>query len=292
MSRWVEVLEPGVLATVQDLGRPGLAALGVGRSGAADASALRLANRLLGNPEEAAALELTLGGFRARVGGGAWVALTGAPAALRVGAREVAPYTVTWVPDGTEVAVGTPPSGLRSYLAVRGGLATPEVLGSRATDVLAGLGRGPLKHGDRLAVGDRAVEPLRVEHAPVLPPTDGELRLRVAAGPRAEWFTPIARQVLLTATFEVSADSDRVGMRLTGPALERSRHEELPSEGMVPGALQVPPSGQPTLFLVDHPVTGGYPVIAVVVAADLDLAAQARPGQRVRFTEVPAPALD
>ena len=285
MTRHLEVVGDQVLATVQDLGRPGLAALGVGRSGAADAGALRLANRLLGNPEEAAAIEVVLGRLGVRAcGGGLYVALTGAPCPVTVDGRAAAPGSVVWVPDGAVLRLGIPPSGLRSYLAVRGGLDVAPVLGSRSTDTLAGLGPAPLAAGARLPVGRPPAHHPVVDHAHVPHPATGEVRLRVVPGPRADWFTPAAHLALLEASYEVTADSDRVGMRLAGTALERARHDELPSEGMTLGALQVPPSGQPTLFLADHPVTGGYPVIAVVVGADVDLAAQARPGQRLRFT--------
>jgi allophanate hydrolase subunit 2 len=128
--------------------------------------------------------------------------------------------------------------------------------------------------------------------APVLLPEAGDVTLRVVDGPRADWFTGAGRAALLSGPYEVTADSNRVGMRLSGPVLERARDDELSSEGMVCGALQVPPSGQPTLFLADHPVTGGYPVIAVVVTADVPLAAQVRPGQRILFRQGPCPSPD
>jgi biotin-dependent carboxylase-like uncharacterized protein len=281
--RSLEVLATGPLATVQDLGRPGLSALGVGRSGAADVPSMLLANRLVGNEPGAACVEVTFGGLEVRSRGGITVALAGAPCPMSVDGRQVAPYAVVWVPDGATLRLGTPTSGLRSYLAVRGGLDVPPVLDSRATDTMAGLGPEPLAPGRTLRVG-RARRPLPgVDLAPVRVPDTGDLWLRVARGPRADWFTDEAYAALLAQPWEVTAESNRVGMRLAGTPLERARDDELPSEGMVPGALQVPPSGLPTLFLADHPVTGGYPVIAVVVGADVGLAAQARPGQQIRF---------
>lgn len=283
-DRHLEVVGTGTMATVQDLGRPGLAALGVGRSGAADPAALRLANRLLGNAEGAAALEVTLGRLEVRVHGGTYAVLTGAPCPMTVDGRQKAPGSVVWVPDGATIRLGAPATGLRSYLAVRGGVDVPPVLGSRSTDTLAGLGPAPLRDGQVLPVGPPPRRHPSVDHAPSRPPGADDLLLRVVPGPRADWFTSAAHQTLLAAPYEVTADSDRVGMRLCGSPLERARHDELPSEGMTLGALQVPPSGQPTLFLPDHPVTGGYPVIAVVVGEDVGLAAQARPGQRLRFT--------
>lgn len=287
----IEVLDAGPLTSVQDFGRPGLAALGVGQSGAADVAAMRLANRLVGNAEAAATLEVTFGGLQVRAHGGAWVAVTGAPCPMSVGGREVAPYSVIWVPDGDVLRLGLPTSGLRSYLAVRGGIEVPRVIDSRSTDTLSAVGPAPLTAGDHLDIGDEQRQPLSVDVAPVRQPEGGDLRLRVVLGPRDDWFTDDARRALLSEPYEVTTDSNRIGMRLGGTALERSRTEELPSEGMVCGALQVPPSGQPTLFLADHPVTGGYPVIAVVVSADIGLAAQARPGQRLWFTAVAGPDL-
>ncbi|UUZ58550.1 biotin-dependent carboxyltransferase family protein [Nocardioides sp. B-3] len=285
----IEVLDAGPLTTVQDFGRPGLAALGVGRSGAADADAMRLANRLVGNAESAATLEVTFGGLRVRAHGGARVALTGAPCPMSVGGREVAPYSVFWMPDGDVLRLGLPSSGLRSYLAVRGGIEVPRVIGSRSTDTLSAVGPAPLSPGDRPDIGHEPPQPLTVDLAPVRQPEAGDLRLRVVLGPRDDWFTDDARRSLLREPYEVTAESNRIGMRLGGTPLARSRTEELPSEGMVCGALQVPPSGQPTLFLADHPVTGGYPVIAVVIGADIGLAARARPGQQLWFSAVKGP---
>lgn len=282
--REIEVLSTGPLATVQDLGRTGLAALGVGRSGAADESAHRLANRLLGNDEDAATVEVTLGGLEVRAHGGTFVTVTGAPTPATIDGVPVGQASVCWVPDGATLRLGPPPSGLRSYLGVRGGVDVPPVLHSRSTDTLAGLGPDPISVGSRLPVGRTPEAPPVVDVAPVAPPTAGDLVLRVVPGPRDDWFTQDSLRALLNEPWEVTPESDRVGMRLAGPPLERAREGEIPSEGMATGALQVPPAGQPTLFLADHPVTGGYPVIAVVVADDVATAAQACPGQRLHFT--------
>ncbi|MGP4023506.1 biotin-dependent carboxyltransferase family protein [Actinomadura sp. 3N407] len=292
MKRGLDVLDTGPLATVQDLGRPGHAALGVGVSGAADPDSLKLANRALGNPEDAAAIEVTLGGLRVRCRGGVFAAVTGAPSPLTIGGRAEAPYSIFHIPDGAELRMAVPPAGLRSYLAVRGGLAVAPVLGSRSTDTLAGLGPGPLKPGDLLHVGPpprRAVPPLDV--LPVRPPRTGDIGLRAIPGPRDDWFAPTALTTLFTSAYTVTSEIDRVGMRLDGPRLTHAERGELPSEGTVTGALQVPPSGRPVLFLADHPLTGGYPVIAVVASAHVGRAAQARPGQRLRFQPHPAPDL-
>jgi biotin-dependent carboxylase-like uncharacterized protein len=278
----IEVVRAGPLTTVQDLGRPGLAHLGVGRSGAADRPALALANRLVGNAEEAACLEVTLGGLAVRPGATGTVALTGAPCPVRVGGRSAAMHTPLAVRAGEAVELGRPVRGVRTYLAVRGGIAVPPVLGSRSTDLLAGLGPPVVRDGMRLPLGDAVVAFPGVDIAPV-PVLPEEIVLRALVGPREDWFTELARQVLDAEPYEVTPNSDRVGLRLRGPVLRRSRTDELPSEGMVEGALQVPPDGLPVLLLADHPVTGGYPVIAVVDATDVPLAAQARPGQRLRF---------
>jgi biotin-dependent carboxylase-like uncharacterized protein len=276
------VVAPGPRATVQDRGRPGWASIGVPRSGAADPAAHDLANRLVGNRPDAATVEVTAGGLRVRAETAVLVAVTGAPLPLSVdgrGAPVSAPFAV---PAGAVLAFGTPPRGLRSYLAVRGGVDVPAVLGSRSTDTLSGLGPAPLAAGDRLPVGSLAAEEPVVDVAPVAGPADRPV-LRVLPGPRRDWLAPDAWPALVEAEWTVSPDSDRVGARLTGPRLARARDDELPSEGLVTGAVQVPPDGAPVLFLADHPVTGGYPVLAVVVTADLPAAAQLRPGDRLRF---------
>lgn len=271
----IEILEPGPFASVQDAGRPGYAELGVPRSGAFDRGALALANRLVGNEPDAAALELTLGGLVARCHAATTLALTGAPCpGLDWGAA-------VSVPAGTVLRLGTPGRGLRSYLAVRGGIATALELGSRSTDTLSGLGPAPLRAGDVLAVGDAG--PGRVTGAAAAPVARRN-RLRVTFGPREDWFAPVAHALLTVTEWTVRAESNRVGVRLDGPRLDRLRTGELPSEPTLPGALQVPPDGRPILFGPDAPVTGGYPVIAVVREADLDAVAQLRPGDTIRFT--------
>jgi biotin-dependent carboxylase-like uncharacterized protein len=313
------VVRPGVLATVQDLGRPGLGHLGVPHSGAADAASLRLANRLVGNPEGAAGLELTLGRAVFRFPAEAWVAVTGAVCPVTVGAAPASPAqpeperasggatrsvghgAAFLAAAGELVQVGAPASGLRSYVAVRGGVDVPPVLGSRSADLRSGLGPPPLRPGDRLPLGPPAAPPpegtaAAAGHgdaggaadargtAPVRPAAGAAATIRVIPGPRDDWFAAGALDLLCGSDYTVTPASDRTGLRLDGPALPRARHDELPSEGLVTGALQVPPSGRPILLLADHPVTGGYPVIAVVATADIGLAAQLRPGGRVRFT--------
>ena len=280
----IRVIEAGLLATLQDLGRPAAASLGVSPSGALDRGALRTANRLLGNDEGATGVEVTMGGFAAVAEVDLWCAVTGAWGAVRLDGRDIDPYEAHAWPAGAELRMDWFTQGARGYLAVRGGFDGRVVLGSRATDLLAGLGPAPLKAGDRVGVRDDHVGPIPI--TPVAPwgaPHDDELVLELAPGPRADWFSASARDTLFEAVWTVSAAADRVGARLDGPELERVRAGELPSEGMAPGALQVPPSGRPTILLADGPVTGGYPVIAVVTDASLDALAQARPGTRIRF---------
>ena len=321
----IEVIKPGPLATVQDLGRPGYGHLGVPHSGAADAASLRLANRLVGNADGAAGIELTFGRAAFRFPAGAWVAVTGAsaPVTLETGQAVDAPVTAGGapgrgsggtardvprdaefsVPAGGVMRVGAPTAGLRSYVAVRGGIGVPPVLGSRSTDLRSGLGPAALRPGDVLPVGV-AAEPRPAAGAgghaaettelpvvdaaalvaPTVMPVAGEpAALRVVPGPRDDWFTPGALRQLCAGTYVVTPASDRTGLRLDGPALASARGGQLPSEGVATGALQVPPSGRPILLLADHPVTGGYPVIATVLSADIGLAAQLRPGSKLRF---------
>lgn len=279
----IEIIAPGPLSTVQDLGRPGHAALGVGRSGAADLPSHRLANRLVGNSEHAATIEATFGGLELRAGADLVVAVTGAASPVLVDGHDVGTNAPVTVSGGQRLLIGRPTAGLRSYLAIRGGIDVPAVLGSRCTDLLSGLGPAPLKGGDTVPIGAATAGPPLVDVAP-LPGLPTEPVLRIRLGPRDDWFTADAMQTLCAAAYEVHPNSNRIGIRLSGPALERSHAGELASEPVVSGAVQVPPSGQPVLFLADHPVTGGYPVIAVVRRTDLHLAAQLRPGQRLRFS--------
>ncbi|MEV5439613.1 biotin-dependent carboxyltransferase family protein [Streptomyces sp. NPDC052682] len=284
-DRALAVVRAGALTTVQDRGRPGHAHLGVPRSGALDGPAAALANRLAGNPPEAAVLETTLNGCAVRPRCPVTVAVTGAPCRVTVDGRPAAWGAPVRVPAGALLDVGPATSGVRSYVAVSGGIAVEPVLASRSTDLLSGLGPAPLADGTVLHLGDLRAAHARVDVAPQ-PAPPAELVLRVTLGPRDDWFTPRALRTFTSRTYQVSPASNRIGLRTTGPALERARTEELPSEGMVLGAVQVPPDGRPVVFLADHPTTGGYPVIAVVRTADLPAAAQAVPGTPVRFMAV------
>jgi biotin-dependent carboxylase-like uncharacterized protein len=283
----LSIVDPGLSSTVQDLGRSGRAALGIARSGALDRAALGLANRLVGNPGHSAAVEITLGGLRAVADRDAWFAVTGAWGPVTLGGAAVDPYAAHEWPAGAELAIGWFDRGARGYLAVRGGLAVPPVAGSRSTDVLAGLGPPALSAGDVLPIGAAPAASIPASlvapwSGPVMR-ADGVHEVDLAPGPRAGWFAASALRDLFEAVWTVTNDADRVGVRLDGPELARTRTGELASEGMVPGALQVPPSGRPTVLLADGPVTGGYPVIAVVTDAALDALGQVRPGDRLRF---------
>ncbi|MGW3391619.1 5-oxoprolinase subunit C family protein [Streptomyces cinereoruber] len=284
-GRGVAVVRPGALTTVQDLGRPGYAHLGVVRSGALDPAAVRLVNRLVGNAEGAAVLETTVDGCAVRARCAVTVAVGGAPCPVRVDGRPAPWGTAVRVAAGSVVEVGTAVRGLRAYVAFGGGIEVEPVLGSRSTDLLSGLGPAPLTRGAVLPLGAETAVRGPVDAPPWPGPPDA-LVLRVRLGPRDDWFTPGALRTLAMRAYRVSPASNRIGLRLEGPALERAVTGELASEGMVLGAVQVPPDGRPVVFLADHPTTGGYPVVGVVREADLGAAAQAVPGTAVRFVPV------
>jgi biotin-dependent carboxylase-like uncharacterized protein len=282
----LRVLATGPLATVQDSGRPGLARLGVGPSGAADRTSLGQVNRLLGNAEGAAAVEVTLGGLAVRADGAVDVAVGGASVEPRISPVDGAPWTAgpgtpIRLRSGDQLALAMPVRGLRSYLAVRGGLALDPVLGSRSWDALAGIGPPPLAIGDHLPVGSQAGRWPGVDAVPWLTDPVPRRPLRAVLGPRHGWFSADTLSVLSKGPWRVSGDANRTAVVLDGPPLARVRDDELPPEGMVRGAVQVPPSGRPTILLADHPVTGGYPVLAVLVDEDVDRLAQLRPGDAV-----------
>lgn len=279
----LEVLRTGPLALIEDLGRPGLAHLGVSPSGAADRRSHKLANRLLANPDDRATIEITFGGFAARVcGGDIDIAVTGAETNPTVDGISFGTNSIQHVRNGQIISLGTPRSGLRTYLGVRGGIDVAPVLGSRSYDVLAKIGPAPLSVGDLLGVGERIGEYPETDQAPVAAIHNDVVELRVAPGPRDEWFTD--PDIMVRTNWLVTNRSDRVGMRLTGMPLDYRRPDRhLPAEGAVRGAIQVPPNGFPIILGPDHPVTGAYPVVGVVIERDLDTLAQVRPGQTVRM---------
>ncbi len=298
----LEILDPGLQSLIQDLGRTGYGELGVSAAGAADTASAAQANRLVGNRSTEAVIENLLGTISLRAHGDAVIAVSGATATIRVdpvdgdeihGEREIPMDTPFALLDGEVLRLEPGGNGLRSYLAVRGGLDVAPVLGSRSTDSMSGIGPAPLAAGARLPVGP--VHGAHVVGNPEpspLPVPDGQgvYTLRISAGPRGDWFGPAGLERLTGQLWKVSAESNRVGVRLAlgkdAEPLQRIREGELASEGVAVGALQVPPSGLPVLFLADHPVTGGYPVIAGVIAEDLSAAAQLPPGTTIRFKPV------
>lgn len=277
------VIDPGSRTTLQDHGRRGFAHLGVPGSGPVDRAAFWLGNRLAGNSEDAPALETTLRGPTLRFTRAATIVLTGAPVDAQLDGRPVAMHAPIAIRGGQTLVVGTATHGLRTYVALRGGFDAPRTLGSVSNDELTGLGTPPLAAGDTLRAGDLALDQPAVDVAPVAAAPRSPT-LRVVLGPREEWFAPDAVTALLTEPFTVTSSVNRIGARLDGPNLPHREDAQLRSEGVVAGALQVPPSGNPILLLADHPTTGGYPVIAVVVSDDLPLVAQARPGDKLRFS--------
>lgn len=287
----LEVLQPGLQSLFQDLGREGQTGQGVSGAGAMDKSALRSANRIVGNPSHSTVIETAQGGLSLRCHRPTIVAITGAETPVSIKTVEGSRHDgARWQPielaEGDTLTLGATTAGLRSYLALRGGFDVAPVLGSCATDTLARLGPAPLKRGDLLRSDNGPVTSLSLSESPEFDlPRAGEcVTLDIVMGPRSDWFTDEALTLLCEQAWQVTPHSDRVGIRLEGEhSLTRKHHGELPSEGTVTGALQVPASGQPVLFLADHPLTGGYPVIACVADHHLDLAGQIPPGATVRL---------
>ena len=290
----LKVLKVGLQTLIQDQGRDQVAKLGVGQAGAMDQTALASANALVGNTKTAAALEILNGGFSAEVLQPTVIAVTGGVGSLWVtypdqSRVDVGCYRAIALDAGDRIEIAAPETGLRQYLALRGGIAAPLILGSRSYDSLAALGSPPVQVGELLAQADGEntavqVEPLSI---PTLPRVGDTVQLDIVLGPRTDWFSSESVDLLLKQTWQVSADSNRVGLRLQGQqALQRSQMQELPSEGTCTGALQVPPNGQPVLFMNDHPLTGGYPVIAAVAPHHLSLVAQIPAGCQIQFRQI------
>ncbi len=306
----LEVLKPGLLTTVQDQGRPGRAAIALSRGGAVDRHAMALANVLVGNASGAAGLEITGPGPTLRVDCDAWIACVGARHACRVArADETGPggpipsRRPVFVPAGALLRWQAPEAGWRSWLAVAGGLALPEVLGSRSTHLAAAIGPARLAAGDRLALAPDAAALARARAAAVLrredpatgrpwpswsvpedlPPAWPEVELPVLAGRHLGLLSAPARRALLEATWTVGAQSNRQGIRLHGTPLDTRGLPQLASEPVGFGTVQLPPAGEPVVLLAEHQTTGGYPRVLEAAAAAEPLLAQAAPGCRVRF---------
>jgi biotin-dependent carboxylase-like uncharacterized protein len=272
--------EAGLGSGLQDHGRPGNGHLGVGPSGAFDRDALRQVNTLLGNPPGTAAIE-TYGGLTLLAGAPHVVAVTGAVGPVLLDGRPVPHGRAVLVAAGQRLAVGLATTGMRVYLGVSGGFAARAELGSSSSDTLSGLGPPPIAAGQTLQSGTGRAIPAVDDIPPLI--RSGGVDVDVVLGPRDDWFTAASVRLLLETAWTLSAASDRIGLRLDGPALDRSVLAELPSEPLVRGSIQVTTAGQPVVFGPDHPVTGGYPVIAVVVDSHTDRLAQVRPGDVVRL---------
>lgn len=275
------VVAPGVLTTIQDRGRPGYASMGVSRSGAFDTAAYEMGQRLLDNNPGAAALEVLLGGLTVQATAATRAVITGGLVQATAGGRAVGYGEPFYLLPDEQLRLGYCTRGIRAYVSVAGGIDVPTVLGSRSADTLSGIGPGPLAAGDVLSLG-AALPPTRVAVAPLTPPIDGVVTLDALPGPRADWLA----EPDLAGEWIVAPDSNRVGVRLTGHSWRRARDGEIPSEGVVQGAVQLPPDGRPVIFGPDHPTTGGYPIVGVLTDASCDLLAQVRPGQRLRFRAV------
>jgi antagonist of KipI len=310
----IEVLAPGLLTCVQDLGRPGHAAIGVGGAGAMDSIALRLANALVGNVENAAALEITLRGPRVRFASEAVIALTGADLDATCGGEPVPTWRPVLLRAGAELELRGVRRGARSYLSVSGGIDTSFVLGSRSADInaaLGPLGGRALIVGDELPIGP-ATSPEQLALAHALRAPQPGVRTEPAGIAAANWSLdpapwldvltnqPIAllrgahferlnsasQRTLFDGVFRVGNQSNRVGYRLEGAPLKLAEPLELISEGVVPGTLQLPPGGEPIVLMAEAPTTGGYPRIGQVAGIDLPRLAQRKPGDPVRFAEI------
>jgi antagonist of KipI len=302
----LHILRPGLLTTVQDLGRTGYQQDGVVVSGAMDATALRVANLLVGNDEHAAGLEITVLGPRIRFGADHLVALTGADCAPTLNGEPVGQNRAVWVAAGAELALGAARAGCRAYLAVAGGVAVPPVLGSRSTYLRAGFGGlagRALQTGDELSVGTPSTSSTRLAHrlahpaagwaqarftpGPDLCPVPRPAPVvRALRGPEYAWFAAGSQRAFWREPFTISPAADRMGYRLQGPPLARHNDAELLSSAVAFGTVQVPAGGQPIVLMADHQTTGGYPRLAQVISADFSVLAQARPGQALHFWEV------
>ena len=285
------VTAPGFLTTVQDLGRPGHAADGVSASGAADPLALRIGNRLVGNVEHAAGLEMTLLGGSFRFEADGLISLTGAEATAHIGDRTVTPWRPSVVRAGETLVTSGLNGGARGYLCVRGGIAVPLVFGSASTHLLTRMGGyegRALRSGDRLAIGaairgaphSGAVDPS------VIPGYRPGEPFRATEGPQGSWFSSGSHAILYETEWRVDEACDRMGIRLSGPRIEPAVARELVTEGVPVGAIQLPPSGLPILLFVEHQTTGGYPKIANVIAADLARLGGLKPRETIRFEAI------
>ncbi len=287
------VEKPGMQTTVQDLGRPGYGPMGVSACGAADPVSLRVANLLVGNPPNTPALEMTLTGGSFRFREGALVAFAGASFDERLNHNKLAPHVAHRIPAGELLTFGSTAAGARCYFAVAGGISVPLFLGSASTHLLSGLGgfQGrALRAGDQLSLGrvKRKIPPSDLSPA-LLSAIAPRKTLRITLGPQHDSFSAATLRAFLENSFEVTEQSDRLGLRLRGPCLSCDRAGEQITAGVSLGAIQIVPSGDPVVLFVDQQTTGGYPVIANVISADLFCIGQLRPRDTIRFEQVTIP---
>ena len=285
------VVEPGLLSTVQDLGRPGYQRLGVPPSGPFDRPAFVVANRLVGNPDGVAGLELTLKGPRLEARRECLVAVTGAEMPITINDQPAPAWTALRLRPGDVLAFRLVTAGCRAYLAVAGGIDVAPALGSRATYLrgrLGGVEGRALQKGDALPVGPRPPAVPEGRHVPPdrRPTYPPEVECRVVLGPQDDRFTPEGIAAFLEGPYEVTPQADRMGYRLKGPAIAHARGHDIISDGIPLGGIQVPGEGQPIVLLVDRQTTGGYTKIATVIGPDIARIGQTRPGQRIRFHRV------
>lgn len=285
-----EVVQPGLLTTVQDKGRYDYQQYGVPVSGAMDSYALMVANLLVGNSEGDACLEITVLGPRLRILGDTLIAITGADLSPALNNNPLPMWEAVEVCSGDTISFGHPKRGCRSYLAVAGGIDVPEVMGSRSTYIksrLGGLEGRSLRSGDRLRSGPTQVEfSTRKLPSQYIFEYKAENELRVILGPQDDYFTERGIQTFLHSEYRISVQADRMGYRLEGPPIEYKAGADIVSDGVPPGAVQVPGDGLPIILLADRQTTGGYVKIATMSTIDLTKLAQAKPGDRVRFLRV------
>lgn len=294
----LKVIKPGLLTTVQDLGRSGYQQYGVSAGGAMDTFALRAANLLVANEPDAAALEMTLQGPVLELEKDAWIAVCGADMGAKVNEENLPLWRPVFVKAGTRLSFGAARLGCRAYLAVSGGFKVPEVLGGRGTYLRAqfgGFAGRPLMEGDRLETGDSILAPVKMDRdrpydacrwyvSPHIFPAYGtDPIVRVVKGPEYEWFRPDSREMLLKERYRIRPESDRMGYRLDGPALEYDTDAVMLSEAVTAGTIQVPPDGKPVVLMADRQTTGGYARIATVIQVDLPVLAQLKPGDSLEF---------
>jgi antagonist of KipI len=288
--RIIQVQSPGLLTTVQDLGREGFGPLGVSPSGAADPISLRIGNRLVANPESAAALEMTLLGGAFLFPQGATIALTGSDFGATLDGARLDLWKSSEVTPGQTLRVGSTQSGARCYISVHGGIAVKPFLGSASTHLLSGLGGydgRALRKGDVLNINDEATPFRRKTIAPqALEQLAPRKVLRVTPGPQSEWFPESSLRSFCENTYRVAEESNRMGLRLEGGPIARESNNEMITEGVSLGAVQITASGLPIILFVEQQTTGGYPKIANVISADLHSLGQLRPRDQIRFEQV------